>query len=237
MASKGTGPGRRANRFSRPDGKFPLARFPIRRQVSGMSTPRDSRVDAYIAGAAPFAQPILRHLRQLARQGCPEAEEALKWGSPFFLYRGKILCFMAAFKAHLAFGFWGPAMKRIIAADGHAKDGRGLLGRITSRQDLPSDAALLRYIRTAKKLHDSGAPLRPKLKPRPVLPVPADLAAGLKKSKKAAAAWADFSPSCRREYIEWITEAKRPETRAVRLRTTIAWVASGRKRNWKYENC
>jgi uncharacterized protein YdeI (YjbR/CyaY-like superfamily) len=202
-----------------------------------MATKRDPRVDAYIAQAAPFAQPLLKHLRQLVRQGCPEAEEALKWSSPFFLYRGKILCFMAAFKAHLAFGFWGSDMNKIIAADGHAKDGRGLLGRITRRQDLPSDAALLKYIRTAKKLHDSGAPLRPKPRPRPALPVPADLAAGLKKSKKAAAAWAGFSPSCRREYIEWITEARRPATRASRLGTTLAWVAAGKKRNWKYANC
>ncbi len=202
-----------------------------------MSTPPDPRVDAYIAEAAPFAQPILKHLRRLVRRGCPEAEEALKWSSPFFLYRGKILCFMAAFKAHLAFGFWGPAMKKIIARDGHAKDGRGLLGRITSRQDLPGDAALLKYIRTAKKLHDSGLPLRAKPKPRPAPPVPADLAGALKQNKKAAAAWAGFSPSCRREYIGWITEARRPETRSARLRQTLAWVAAGRKRNWKYENC
>ncbi len=199
--------------------------------------PKDTRIDAYIAKAVPFAQPVLRHLRQLVHQGCPEAEEAIKWGSPFFLYRGKLLCFMAAFKAHAAFGFWGPGMKRIIAADGHAKDGRGLLGRITSRADLPSDRGLLGYIRTAKKLRDSGAPIRAKAKPKPALPVPGDLAAALKRSTKAAAHWADFSPSARREYIEWLIEAKRPETRESRRRRTIAWVAAGRKRNWKYEDC
>lgn len=199
--------------------------------------PKDKRIDAYIARSAPFAQPILQHLRQLVHQACPETEEALKWSSPFFLYRGRILCFMAAFKAHLAFGFWGPAMKRIITRDGHAKDGRGLMGRITSRKDLPSDKVLTHYIRNAIKLHDSGAPARVKSKPKPALPVPADLAAVLKKNKEAAAAWADFSPSCRREYIEWITEAKRPETRASRLATTIAWTAQGKHRNWKYMNC
>lgn len=202
-----------------------------------MATKPDSRVNAYIAQAAPFAQPVLRHLRQLVRQGCPETEEALKWSSPFFLYRGKILCFLAAFKAHLAFGFWSPAMKKIIAADGHAKDGRGLLGRITRRADLPSDRILLGYIRTAKKLHDSGASARLKPKPRPALPVPTDLAAALKRNRKAAAGWTGFSPSCRREYIEWITGAKRPATRESRLRTTLAWVAAGKKQNWRYASC
>jgi len=201
-----------------------------------MATKRDPRVDAYIAEAAPFAQPILRHLRKLAHQACPEVTEDLKWGSPFFLYRGKILCFMAAFKAHLAFGFWGPAMKKIILRD-RPKDGRGLLGRITRRADLPADKVLTGYIRTARELHDAGTAGAFKRKPRPALAVPADLAGALRRNRPAAAVWADFSPSCRREYIEWITEAKRPETRATRLRTTLGWLAAGKKRNWKYENC
>jgi len=144
---------------------------------------------------------------------------------------------MAAFNAHAAFGFWGPAMKKIIAADGHAKDGRGLLGRITSRADLPADRVLLGYIRTAKKLHDSGASARLKPKPRPALPVPIDLAAALKRNRQAAMQWAGFRPSTRREYIGWITGAKRPATRESRLRTTIKWTAAGKKQNWRYENC
>ena len=202
-----------------------------------MPAPRDPRIDAYIAEAAPFARPILRHLRQVVHRACPEATEAIKWGSPFFLYRGRILCFTAAFKAHLAFGFWGPAMHKVLAADGHEKDGRGLLGRITRRQDLPPDKKLMGYVRQARELHDTGQAVRPKPKPKPALPVPADLAAALRRSKQAAATWADFSPSCRREYIEWITEAKRPETREQRLLTTVEWVSSGKHRNWKYEKC
>ena len=99
------------------------------------------------------------------------------------------------------------------------------------------DKVLIGYIQAARKFHDAGLSVQPKPKPKPALPVPADLAAALKRSKKAAAAWADFSPSCRREYIEWITEAKRPETRETRVLTTLEWVAEGKKRNWKYENC
>ncbi len=202
-----------------------------------MASKRDPRIDTYIAEAEPFARPILKHLRGLVHRACPDVEEALKWSSPFFLYRGKILCFTAAFKAHLAFGFWGPGMKKVLAADGHTKDGRGLLGRITSLKDLPPDKVLLGYIRKSRELHDTGKAAPLVRKPKPPPPPPADLTDALKRSPKAAAHWLDFSPSARREYIEWITEAKRPETREQRLLTTLEWVAGGKRRNWKYENC
>lgn len=198
----------------------------------------DKRVDAYIAKAAPFAQPVLRHLRKLVHAACPETGETIKWGMPSFMYRGKILAGMAAFKAHAAFGFWHRGMEKLMANEiGKTYDAMGLLGRITSRKDLPGDRVLTHYIKTAIKLHDSGAPARTKPKPKPPVPVPADLGAALRKNKQAAAHWADISPSGRREYIEWITGAKRPETRAARLATTIEWTAQGKKRNWKYENC
>jgi|CXWL01.1.fsa_nt_gi uncharacterized protein YdeI (YjbR/CyaY-like superfamily) len=201
-----------------------------------MST--DKRINAYIARSAPFAQPILRHLRKLIHTACPETAETIKWGMPSFLYRGKILCGIAAFKAHAVFGFWQRGMEKLMAKEiGKTYDAMGHMGRITRLPDLPGDKVLLHYIKTAMKLHDSGLSARIKSKPKPALPVPADLAVALKKSKQAAAAWADLSPSCRREYIEWLIEAKRAETRASRLRTTMAWVAAGKKRNWKYENC
>ena len=197
----------------------------------------DPRVDAYIAKSAEFAQPILRHLRALVHQACPAAEETIKWGMPSFVHHG-ILCGMAGFKAHCAFGFWRHGLTDEIAKTGvKAGEAMGSLGRITRLKDLPGDKALLGYIRLAAKLNEAGAPARPKPKPKPALPVPADLARELKKSAKAAKVFAGFSPSARREYIEWVTEAKQPETRAKRLATTLEWVAAGKKRNWKYENC
>ncbi len=197
----------------------------------------DPRVDAYIAKSADFARPILRHLRALVHKACPPAVETIKWGMPSFTHHG-ILCGMAAFKAHATFGFWRRGLTDEIAKTGVDADAAmGSLGRITSVKDLPSDRAMLGYIRKAAKLNEAGAPARPKPKPKPALPVPADLAAALRKNAKSAKAFAEFSPSARREYIEWITEAKRPETRLARLRTTIQWVAGGKRRNWKYEKC
>ena len=198
----------------------------------------DSRVDAYIAKSADFAQPILTHLRKVVHAACPAATETIKWGFPNFEYHGRLLCSMAAFKAHCAFGFWHRGMEAILAADGaKAETAMGSLGRIASVADLPGEKTMARYIREAAKLNESGTAARPAAKPRRALAVPADLAAALKKNKVAAATFEKFSASHRRDYIEWITEAKREETRGKRLATTLEWLAEGKSRNWKYENC
>jgi len=200
----------------------------------------DPRVDAYIAKSADFARPVLRHLRKPVHEGCPGAEETLKWSAPAFLHGGRILCEMAAFKAHCTFGFWHKEMAAVLGSDGErAGEAMGSLGRITSLDDLPSDAAMLRYIRKAAALNDSGAPGRPRpaAKPAKARPVPADLAAALKKNRKAAATFEGFSTSHRNEYVEWITEARRDETRAKRLATALEWLADGKHRNWRYESC
>ncbi len=207
-----------------------------------MNAPLNPRFDAYRATAAPFAQPILSHLRKLVHAECPAAEEEIKWGMPAFMYQGKMLCHMAAFKAHVAFGFWHQDMEKLIAKEqgaGQVGAAMGLLGRIARREDLPGDAKLRRYIKQAIALTDAGTPARPRpaAKQKPEAVVPPDLAAGLKRGRKASTTWEGFSPSHRREYVEWITEAKRPETREQRLETTLEWLAEGKSRNWKYQNC
>lgn len=192
----------------------------------------DPRVTAYIAGAAPFARPILRHLRAVVHEACPAATEDLKWGMPAFLHHG-ILCGMAAFKAHATFGFW--RHKEVLGGRA-AEDAMGSYGRLTAVEDLPSRAALLAQVRKAAALNEAGP--RRVSKPRSKKPAPvapADLRAALARHARARAAWAGFAPSHKREYVEWITEAKRPETRARRLATTLEWLAEGKQRNWKYE--
>jgi uncharacterized protein YdeI (YjbR/CyaY-like superfamily) len=200
----------------------------------------DPRVDAYIEKAASFAQPVLTHLRELVHQACPRVTEAVKWGMPFFMQQGIVLCHMAAFKQHCAFGFWGPEMKKVLAEDGLvASQAMGSLGRITGPKDLPPDRMLLGYLRRSAEFVESGARTksidrRPKAATRSVR-VPAELSAALKKNKMAAKAFEGFSPSCRREYAEWIAGAKRSETRAKRIAQAVKWIAEGKSRNWKYE--
>lgn len=213
------------------------------------STPnRDPRIDAYIAKTADFAKPILVYLREVVQEGCPEAVETLKWSSPSWEYKG-LLCGMAAFKQHCTFGFWKHALvvgeprnaagkSKTSAGASKTDEAMGQFGRITRLSDLPPRKALLAYIRKAAKLNDDGVKIaRPKRTPQKPLPVPADLATALKKNKSAATHFAHFSPSKRKEYIEWLTEAKSEETRLRRLTTAVDWIAEGKSRHWKYQNC
>lgn len=194
----------------------------------------DRRIDAYIAKSAPFARPILERLRAVVHAACPDVEETLKWGMPAFDYRGP-LCSMAAFKQHATFGFWKGAL--IVDPETRKPDeAMGDLGRITTLADLPSKRVLTAWIRRAMKLNEQGvkAPPRKAAAPRKPLPVPADLRAALAGNRRAAATFAAFPPGHRREYVEWIVEAKREETREARLEQAIAWMAEGKARNWKY---
>jgi len=198
----------------------------------------DPRVDAYIARSAPFAQPILKHIRDAVHTGCPEVEETIKWGFPHFDYKG-VLCSMAAFKSHCAFGFWKGSLlaEKHPALAGAEDPAMGQLGRITALADLPEDETLLLYVREAAELNDRGikSPNRSKpRKDRPEVEVPDDLRDALRTNREALATFEGFTPSNRREYVEWLAEAKSEETRKRRLDTAIEWMAEGKVRNWKY---
>ncbi len=195
---------------------------------------KDPRIDAYIAKAANFAKPILKHLRKVVHTGCPKVEETMKWSMPHFDYKG-MMCGMAAFKEHCAFGFWKADL--ILDRDKQAaKSGMGSFGCIKSVGDLPNDKTLIGYVKKAAALNEAGikAPGRIQPKKREALPSPDYFGAALKKNTKAQKTFENFSPSHRREYIEWITEAKREETRKERLAKTIKWLSEGKPRNWKY---
>jgi uncharacterized protein YdeI (YjbR/CyaY-like superfamily) len=197
-----------------------------------MSKP-DPRVNAYIAKSADFAKPILNHIRRLVRAACPEVEETLKWGMPHFVHKG-ILCGMAAFKQHCTFHFWKSSL--IFGKGKTREDAMGQFGRITSFADLPGDKILTGYIRKAIALNEAGIKKpRPRPKAKQQLLVPDYFLIVLKKNKKALVTFENFSPSCKREYVEWLTEAKREETRAKRIQSAIEWIAKGKSRNWKYK--
>ena len=194
---------------------------------------RDARVDAYIARSAEFARPILSRLREIVHSACPDVEETLKWNAPHFMYRG-MLAGMSAFKAHCAFGFWKGSL--VTGGDGGLESrAMGQFGRITSLDDLPATRLIAGYVKQAMKLNEEGirAP-RSRKTPKPDPEMPAELAAALRKNAKARATFEAFSPSHRREYVEWIAEAKGEETRQRRLASAIEWMAEGKARNWKY---
>jgi uncharacterized protein YdeI (YjbR/CyaY-like superfamily) len=195
----------------------------------------DPRVDAYIAKSAVFAQPILIHLRDLMHRCIPEIEEAIKWGMPFFVLGGESIANMAAFKTHASFGFWRHKDVTGLEERGGAM---GSLGKLSTLSDLPGDAELGAFINKAAALARSGVKVkRGTGAPKTELPMPDDLALAMKAAKDALVKWDTFSPSHRREYIEWVIEAKREETRAKRIVQTVELVAEGKDRNWKYRDC
>jgi uncharacterized protein YdeI (YjbR/CyaY-like superfamily) len=191
---------------------------------------RDPRIDDKIAKAADFARPILEHWRALVHASVPGVEEAIKWGMPHFVYRGKNIAGMAAFKAHCAV---------MIHGDGRQEtEGMGSYGKIASLADLPSDAELVAKLQAAMARIDRGEkePWREAPpKPKQAIAVPQDMSAALAANPAAGQYWDGLAPSHRYEYLQWITEAKRDETRVKRLNKAIEWLAEGKRRNWKYE--
>jgi hypothetical protein len=192
----------------------------------------DPRIDAYIAKAAPFARPILRRIRAAVHAGCPDVTETIKWSMPAFDYKGP-LAGMAAFKAHCVFGFWKGALMKTTPKD-KAADAMGQFGRFESIDDLPTEAAIVRMVKEATALNEAGVKVPRVRKPKPPLKGPPYMLAAIKKNTKALRTYEGFSPSHKREYIEWISEAKSDETRTRRLATAIEWMAEGKSRNWKY---
>jgi uncharacterized protein YdeI (YjbR/CyaY-like superfamily) len=200
-------------------------------------TKPDPRIDAYIAQSADFAQPILHHLRAVVHASCPDVEETIKWGFPHFMHHG-MLCSMASFKAHCSFGFW-QAKRLLDAADDKTSVAMGQFGRIATLADLPPDATLSDYLVRAMALNTAAE--KPPARPRAATPrsraVPDDMQAALSAAPAARQHFDAFSPSQQREYIDWIEDAKTATTRTRRLAQAVAWLADGKRRNWKYEQC
>jgi uncharacterized protein YdeI (YjbR/CyaY-like superfamily) len=201
---------------------------------------KDPRVDAYIAKAAPFAQPLLKAMRAAVHDGCPEVEETVKWRMPSFMVHGKLLCHIAAFKAHCRFVFWRSAQ---ITHNG--KTGMELFGDLKKLTDLPPKKQLISIVKKAAKLNETLEDEKgerqamklaaPKRTAKPVPKTPADLEDALEKNQKALIAFANFPPSHKREYIEWIVGAEQEATRAVRVTKAVTQMAAGKSLNWKYE--
>jgi uncharacterized protein YdeI (YjbR/CyaY-like superfamily) len=196
---------------------------------------RDPRIDAYIAKAAPFAQPILKHIRERVHAAAPEAQETLKWSMPSFTIDGKILIGMAAFKQHAALNFWRGQELRGAEA---SRDAMGQFGKLASIDDLPGDKEFDALIREAAALAKT-APAQRKVKhePKPPAEIHPDFAKALAANAKAQTTLDSFPPSARREYLDWVAEAKQDKTREKRISDAVEWLSEGKKRHWKYESC
>ncbi len=201
---------------------------------------KDKRIDDYIAKAADFAKPILKHFRELVHKTCPDVEETMKWSFPHFDYKGSMMCSMASFKQHAVIGFWkAPLMKDgdKLVAMAKTEAAMGHMGKLTSLKDLPKDAVLAKYIKEGMRLNDEGVKFFPKSKDpeaKKELETPDYFLKALSKNKKALKTFDSFSNSNKKEYVLWVTEAKTEATRMSRLATAVEWMSEGKIKNWKY---
>lgn len=195
----------------------------------------DPRIDAYIAKQADFARPILEHLRRVVHEAAPGVEEAIKWSMPHFTYKGRLFAGMAAFKAHAAFGLWQASA--VLGDTGSEREAMGQFGRLATVDDLPPEGELKAIIRRAAEQAQEPPKPRPKKPTKPALETPPELKAALDANPAARATFDGFPPGAKRDYVAWVVESKRPETRDKRIAQAVEWMAEGKKRNWKYEKC
>jgi uncharacterized protein YdeI (YjbR/CyaY-like superfamily) len=201
----------------------------------------DHRIDDYINKSAEFAKPVLQHLRKIVHTACPDVKETIKWGFPNFEYAGAILCSMAAFKQHCTFGFWLGSLlsdpENLLETVGE-KTSMGSFGPLKSINDLPEEEVLCRYIKEAMLLNEKGVKTKKEKPTRPKeIETPNFFLNALQGNPTAMAAYEKFSPSHKKEYVEWLTEAKTEATRDRRIATALEWITSGKTRNWKYNKC
>ena len=199
---------------------------------------KEKLVDTYIAKSADFAKPILNHIRELVHNTCPGVEEKMKWSFPHFDYKGEMMCSMAAFKQHAVFGFWKAKLMKdpVLVETAQSEVSMGHLGRLTSVKDLPPDKKMIAWIKEAMALNDKGIKLaKPKPAPKKELIIPDYFKKAVAKNKKAWQTFEAFAYSSKRDYVEWITEAKTDETRNKRIATMMEWLAEGKSRHWKYQ--
>lgn len=199
---------------------------------------KDRRIDDYISKSENFAKPILSYIRDIVHKACPEVTETMKWGMPHFDYKG-MMCGIASFKQHCTFGFWKASLmkdKYKVFVKGE-NSGMGNFGKVKDIQDLPSAKIIIEYIKEAMKLNDDNVAVPKELKEnvRKELVIPEYFLKVLKKNEVALKTFMDFSYSHKKEYLEWITEAKKEETREKRIYAAIEWLSEGKGRNWKYE--
>ena len=194
-------------------------------------------VDEYIEKSQDFAKPILHYIREIVHEFCPDAEETIKWKFPTFMYKEKILCSMVSFKQYCSMGFWlHDEMQTIKNLETDVeKTNMFSLGKITKLEDLPSKPQLKKIILEAMELTDMGVKLKKAAPSSNAIEVPEYFENALNQNKKALEVFEKASPSFRKEYINWIVDAKTETTRNKRMEQALEWIVEGKGRNWKYE--
>lgn len=191
-------------------------------------------ITAYIEKATPEFKEVMIALRSVLNNPNFDIKEDWKWGAPNFNNEGMI-CWLAHFRNHVGMNFFkGTLIKDKYNLFTHYREEKGnrQLKFSDINQIIPEQIEY--YIEEAIKLNQENIKV---VKKEIDTSLPLDLETELNNNPKAKMFFESLAPSYKRDYIEWIEEAKREATRTKRLATTMEWLSEGKKKNWKYENC
>jgi len=193
---------------------------------------RSKTVDEYIESTEKWRAELIR-LRKILRS--TDLEETVKWGAPCYTCDGKNVVGLGAFKSYLGLWFFQGALLAdkskvlINAQEGKTKALRQW--RFTSSKEI--NASLIKaYVNEAIELQRQGAAIKPD-RGRPV-EVPPQLKRALAGNKTASRAFNALTPGKQREYADYISSAKREETRSKRLEKIIPMIAAGQGLHDRY---
>jgi len=167
-----------------------------------------------------------------------ELQETIKWGAPVYTINGKNVVGIAAFKSYVSLWFFQGALlkdkkkKLVNAQEGVTKALRHW--KFNSKKEI--DKKLVKeYLLEAIENQKKGKQIKPAAK-KP-LKIPKELNSAFTKNKKLKNCFGELTPYKQREYAEYISEAKREETKMTRLKKIIPMILEKKGLNDKYKNC
>jgi uncharacterized protein YdeI (YjbR/CyaY-like superfamily) len=197
-----------------------------------VSRARTRNPSQWLETCPDFSQPLAEQLVDWILNWEPDLAESIKWNNLCFSGR-KLVLGLSACQRHLALFFFRgtelPDPKRLFGEHGENNTNIRTV-RITSLDGFDKDAFRALLHAAVELDADPMIPPAPKLKRKP-WPMPDYFKKALaeKRNRAVAENFKTLAPSCQREYLVWLSTAKRPETKARRLKETLAALAAGRK--------
>ncbi|MCB0792148.1 MAG: DUF1801 domain-containing protein [Flavobacteriales bacterium] len=195
------------------------------------------RINSHIAEQDEWKRRLMVRLRQLIHQVDPGIEETWRWNGPHFDRNG-IMLGMSAHKTCVSIWFHKGALlkdPRRLFEPLEKDEAKGMRVYKLKESDAIDEKAFTELVKQAVKLNEDGVKLSEAKPARKTLVVPPELESVLKKDQHAMTNWEGFSYSKKKDYIEWVTDAKREETRKRRIAQAFQLIRDGLALNERYE--
>jgi len=187
-------------------------------------------IDEAFSKFTGFQKEYCNHLRKLIHKAMPDVKEDWKWG-PNFNVNGMV-CGVWGFKDHVKLVFFkGSAMKDTYKLFNQGKENEGNRSINFSSADKIDDKKIIEYLKEAAEINRKGIKL---VKKEIKVVMPAILVKALNKDKASKTYFESLAPSHRRDYADYISQAKQEETQLRRLDKVMEMLTDKRTLNDKY---